>query len=119
MRQVFSSLLANAIDAVEPGGKIQVSVEQSQLKDSRAAVALVVRDNGSGIADRDRSKLFRPFFKGESGTGLGLWIVNGIVSKHGGGIDVSSNSDGSRGTTFKVILPKGGGPSSCLADALN
>lgn len=114
MRQVFSNLLANAIDAVEPGGKIQVSVEQSQLKDSRAAVALVVRDNGSGIADRDRSKLFRPFFttKGESGTGLGLWIVHGIVSKHGGYIHVSSNSDGSRGTTFKVILPKAqAGPS--------
>lgn len=108
MRQVFSNLLANAIDAVEPGGKIEVSVEESQLKDSRAAVALVVRDNGSGIANRDRPKLFRPFFttKGESGTGLGLWIVQGIVSKHGGYIDVSSNSDGSRGTTFKVILPK-------------
>jgi len=109
MRQVVSNLITNAIDAVDPGGEVEVVVEDARFKDSRPGVALVVRDNGSGISKTDLPKLFRPFFttKGESGTGLGLWIVQGIVEKVGGYIEVVSETDGDhRGTTFKVFFPK-------------
>ncbi|HEY7352208.1 MAG TPA: ATP-binding protein, partial [Terriglobales bacterium] len=109
MRQVISNLVSNAIDAVQPGGQIRITVENTQMKDSKTAVALVVRDNGSGIPESVKDKLFQPFFttKGENGTGLGLWITQGIVSKHGGYIEVmSDNSNGDRGTTFRVVFPK-------------
>jgi PAS domain S-box-containing protein len=109
MRQAVSNLMSNAIDAAGVGGKVEVTVAESQLKDSRPAVALTVSDNGSGIAKENLPKLFRPFFttKGEQGTGLGLWITHGIVSKHGGSIEVTSNDSGdNRGTTFRVVFPK-------------
>ncbi len=113
MRQLVSNLVSNAIDASEPGGKIEVLVEEAVLKDAKEGVALLVRDNGSGIAKENLARLFRPFFttKGENGTGLGLWISHGIVSKHSGYIEVESDhSPEKHGTTFKVIFPK-------LADA--
>jgi signal transduction histidine kinase len=109
MRQVASNLITNAIDAVEPGGHISVTVEDVLTKNSHPGVALVVTDNGSGISKQDIGKLFRPFFttKGEHGTGLGLWITHGIVSKHGGYIDVVSDTSPERhGTTFRVIFPR-------------
>jgi PAS domain S-box-containing protein len=109
MRQVASNLITNAIDAVEPGGHIAVTVEDVLTKNSHPGVALVVADNGSGISKQDIGKLFRPFFttKGEHGTGLGLWITHGIVSKHGGYIDVVSDTSPERhGTTFRVIFPR-------------
>jgi signal transduction histidine kinase len=83
MRQVVSNLLSNAIDAVERGGHIEVDVQDAPFKDSQPGAALVVRDNGSGISKENLSKIFKPFFttKGENGTGLGLWITHGIVSK--------------------------------------
>jgi len=109
MRQVASNLISNAIDAVEPGGYIAVTVEDVLTKNSRPGVALVVVDNGSGISKPDIGKLFRPFFttKGENGTGLGLWITHGIISKHGGHIEVVSDTSAERhGTTFRVIFPR-------------
>lgn len=115
MRQVISNLLTNALDAVEPGGEVQVTVEDVVFKDSRGGVAVVIRDNGTGISEKDRAQLFRPFFttKGENGTGLGLWIAQSIVAKHGGHIEVVSGSDaGDRGTTFRVCFPKLGADAS-------
>lgn len=109
MRQVVSNLFSNAIDAVNPGGRIETIIEDTRMKDSRAAVALTVRDNGYGIAKEDQAKLFRPFFttKGEQGTGLGLWITHGIVSKHGGYIEVTSDTSAEKhGTTFRVVFPR-------------
>lgn len=112
MRQVASNLILNAIDAVEPNGSITVNVEDVLTKDSQPGVALMVSDNGVGIRKEDQGKLFRPFFttKGENGTGLGLWITQGIVSKHGGYIDVTSNtSPEEHGTTFRVVFPRAAG----------
>jgi PAS domain S-box-containing protein len=109
MRQVVSNLLANAIDAVEPGGQIDICVENARFKDSQPAVALIVRDNGCGISKENTDKLFRPFFttKGQNGTGLGLWITHGIVSKVGGYIEVESETAAeNHGTTFKVVFPR-------------
>jgi PAS domain S-box-containing protein len=109
MRQVVSNLITNAIDAAEPDGKVEVVIEDSTMKDGATAVSLLVRDSGSGVSQENLPKLFRPFFttKGENGTGLGLWITQGIVSKHGGYIEVESETTGAnRGTTFRVMFPK-------------
>ena len=109
MRQVVSNLLSNAIDAVEKGGHIEVEVEDVPFKDSQPGVALLVRDNGCGISKANLSKIFKPFFttKGENGTGLGLWITQGIVSKIGGYIEVTCETAAEKhGTTFKVVFPK-------------
>jgi len=109
MRQVVSNLIGNAVDAVPPGGQIEVSIEDVPLKDSQPGVLLSVRDNGHGISKEDRAKLFQPFFttKGENGTGLGLWIAHGIVSKVNGYIEVISDTQPeNHGTTFKVFFPR-------------
>lgn len=109
MRQVVSNLLSNAIDAVAAGGRVEVGIEEAPFKDSQPGVALIVRDNGCGISKENLSKIFKPFFttKGENGTGLGLWITHGIVSKIGGYIEVTSETAPERhGTTFKVLFPK-------------
>jgi len=62
-------------------------------------------DNGPGIAPEAMHRLFQPFFttKGERGTGLGLWVSQGIMRKHGGSLELANN-EGSRGTTAKVFL---------------
>ncbi|MBV8051344.1 MAG: CHASE3 domain-containing protein [Acidobacteriaceae bacterium] len=109
MRQVVSNLMTNAIDAVPTGGQIEVSIEEVPLKDSQPGVMLMVRDNGHGISHEHRAKVFQPFFttKGENGTGLGLWITHGIVSKIGGYIEIASDtSPENHGTTFKLFFPR-------------
>jgi signal transduction histidine kinase len=71
-------------------------------------VRVTIADSGPGIRAEVRSRIFEPFFttKGDRGTGLGLWIVRGIVEKHGGSVRVHSLADGNRsGTCFSVFLP--------------
>jgi signal transduction histidine kinase len=69
----------------------------------------VVADDGSGINAETQAKLFHPFYttKGQKGTGLGLWVSRGIVTKHGGSIRVRSRTGSSHGTCFAVFLPLG------------
>jgi two-component system NtrC family sensor kinase len=109
VRQVISNLLVNAYDALSANGHLTVSTDAQPA--STAAPALVIlslTDNGSGIPSDVVSHIFEPFFttKEGTGTGLGLWVSDTIVTKHGGSIEVISNTGGSnRGTTFKVSLP--------------
>ena len=81
-------------------------------KDQAASgIRISVADNGPGIAREDRSRIFEPFFttKGEKGTGLGLWVSRGIVSKYGGDIRFrSSTVPGRSGTCFSVFFPAHG-----------
>jgi len=109
LRQVFSNLVSNAIDALGPGGKLYVDVFASQSwRGSARGVRIVIADTGVGVAEEHRARLFEPFFttKGDDGTGLGLWVAQGIVQKHGGSIRVRSSRTGSRcGTVFSVFLP--------------
>jgi signal transduction histidine kinase len=109
LRQVFSNLLSNSLDAIDPKGTIQLRVSTgAAFKNGERFVRVTVADNGKGISAGSRQHLFEPFFttKGTVGTGLGLWVSKQIVDKHGGTIRMRSSSDGvRRGTVFSVVLP--------------
>lgn len=107
LRQVFSNLVANAIDVLPRGGHLQVRIRQSPNWMEKAGVIVSVADDGPGIPSDARASLFTPFFttKGERGTGLGLWVSHGIVVKHGGEIKMRSRTGVRHGTIFSVFLP--------------
>ena len=69
-------------------------------------VTISVRDTGVGIEEKDRARIFDPFFSTKAkGTGLGLSVVNGIVIRHSGKIEIDSTPG--KGTEFRVTLPIG------------
>jgi PAS domain S-box-containing protein len=117
LRQVFTNLITNAAEAAGEGGRVTIRiVPQSAMRGSFHAFpgdrsgpgALVeITDNGPGIPPEIRPQLFHPFFttKGERGTGLGLWVSQGIIRKHAGSIHLDSRTDGpNRGTSASVFL---------------
>ncbi len=109
MRQVFSNLLANALDALPPGGQIRIRAKEYRAEDSAVrCVRVMFADSGHGIDAGFRSRIFDPFFstKGNTGTGLGLWVTKQIVEKHGGSIRMRSSCNAKKsGTIFSVTLP--------------
>jgi PAS domain S-box-containing protein len=108
LRQVFSNLLANSLDAVDEEGTIKLRVSTGAALNGRRRVRVTVADNGKGIPTSARRHMFEPFFttKGTVGTGLGLWVSKQIIDKHGGTIRMRSSSEGARrGTVFSIILP--------------
>lgn len=108
LRQVFSNLLSNAIDAVEENGRIRLRISSSRDARDRRTVRISVADNGHGINPLALPHIFEPFFttKDAVGTGLGLWVSKQIIDKHQGCIRVRSCPEGPRhGTVFSVILP--------------
>src|SRR5215469_3322165 len=110
LRQLFSNLIMNASEAVSEGGhlRLRVCCSREWSPDQREGVRVVVADNGSGISRRDLPRVFEPFYttKGERGTGLGLWLSEGIVRKHQGLIRVRRcTRPGQSGTVFSVFLP--------------
>ncbi len=119
MRQVFSNLLLNAVDAVGPDGRIWLHVFPSRdwKNPERTGIRVVFADNGPGIRPEYRQQIFEPFFttKGQNGTGLGLWVCRGIVQKHNGSIRVRSGYGRGSGTSFSIFLPYGG-PDAGQAD---
>ncbi|MGZ4821856.1 MAG: two-component system sensor histidine kinase NtrB [Terriglobales bacterium] len=114
MRQVFSNLLLNALDAVGEGGRVRIRVHTSRdwRDPRRSGVRIVIADNGPGIRKEYCQRIFEPFFttKGQKGTGLGLWVSQGIIEKHHGSIRVhSGRQPGRSGTCFSIFLPGGEG----------
>jgi len=119
LRQLFSNLILNALDALDDGGRLTLHVTPGrELSDGRGTgvhrtgVRITIADNGSGIQQSDLARIFEPFFstKGDSGTGLGLWLSHGIVQKHEGSIRVRSRTTGAAsGTLFSVFLPSAAG----------
>ena len=109
LRQVFSNLLANSLDAIDEEGTIKLRVSGCHdFKRGQLSVRVTVADNGKGIAAASRPHIFEPFFttKGTVGTGLGLWVAREIILKHHGVIQMHSCTNGThRGTVFSVVLP--------------
>ncbi len=110
MQQVASNLIVNALEALGPCGKLVVRLTPAtEWKGAqRRGVRLTVADNGPGIPPELRPQIFEPFFttKGDKGTGLGLWVINGIVQKHHGYIRLrSSTTSGRSYTCFSIFLP--------------
>ena len=111
LRQVFTNLVSNAAEAAGSGGSVHISVAWADRDGSPGPgrhALVTIGDDGPGVEEHVLSQLFQPFFttKGERGTGLGLWVSRGIVSKHNGTIDLkSSTRPESHGTTASVIFP--------------
>ena len=102
IQQVVVALLVNAIEAMEEGGNLRITVTPTP-----DTVEVVVADSGVGIATDALGHIFEPFFSTknqESGVGLGLAIVYGIVRGHHGTIDVTSHVG--EGTSFTIRLPR-------------
>jgi two-component system NtrC family sensor kinase len=101
MAQVFVNVFLNSIQAMGEGGTLKIGIG---TPDER--LILTISDTGKGIPGDVLPKVFDPFFttKGEGrGTGLGLWITQGIVERHGGTIQITSQEG--MGTTVEVQLP--------------
>lgn len=102
LNQVFLNLISNAIDAVDVGGKINISTRNFE-----EYVEIHIADSGTGIAPKDLDSIFDPFYttkKMGEGTGLGLSISKRIIDQHKGTITVSSTEG--EGTEFVIALPK-------------
>lgn len=109
IRQVLSNLLMNSLDAIAQDGRVTLRATPSPgFRDGPRAIRITVADDGVGMSAASRSQLFTPFFttKGSVGNGLGLWVCKQLIEKHGGCIQVRSQTCGSRrGTTFSILLP--------------
>ncbi len=103
LRQVFTNLITNAIDAIGQQGQLDLDIERA----GENQVVVRVRDTGCGIPDENLKTIFQPFFttKGDKGTGIGLWVIKGIVDKLSGRIEVESSTAGTTGTCFSIFLP--------------
>jgi signal transduction histidine kinase len=106
LRQVFSNLVLNAIEA--SSANIQIRVRQAHDGLERSGIRVTVADDGCGIPSENMSRIFEPFFstKDSKGTGLGLWVSQGIVQKHQGILRVRSRVDEQHhGTCCTLFLP--------------
>jgi signal transduction histidine kinase len=105
IRQVLSNLVVNAKDSMSQGGLLRLRTRLSRRHALRPNITITVADTGCGIAKHLVRTMFEPFVttKGERGTGLGLWIVKGIIENHGGRLRVRSQLG--RGTVFSIALP--------------
>jgi signal transduction histidine kinase len=100
MRQAFTNLGVNALEAMPQGGVLRVTV----VENAKSRVLVTFNDTGKGIPKEVRAKVFDPFFTTkEGGTGLGLSIAHRIISQHGG--DISLEAGNERGSTFSINLP--------------
>jgi len=102
IKQVFTNIILNAVDAMADGGTLYIS---SRFAPERECVEIKFRDTGHGIRAQDMGKIFDPFFttKGTKGTGLGLSVSYGIIEQHNGELDIQSEIG--KGTTVSICLP--------------
>jgi signal transduction histidine kinase len=100
--QCYVHIIKNACDAMPDGGNIYISTKRD---DKEKRVKLFFRDNGLGIAESLKEKIFEPFFTQgkKEGAGLGLSITKKVVEAHNGQIDVQSSLG--EGATFMILLP--------------
>ncbi len=117
IRQVLNNLVGNAIDAMPTGGRLLIrSREGTDWRTEQRGLVLTVGDTGAGISRENQRHVFEAFFttKGFAGTGLGLWVSQEIVERHGGRLRLRSRTDDSghgaehgtgHGTVATVFLP--------------
>jgi PAS domain S-box-containing protein len=110
IRQAFSNLITNAIDAMPDGGKLMLKISKARewRGSGLSGIRVTILDTGSGIEPKHRRNIFQPFFttKTDVGTGLGLWITRGIVEKHRGTIQMKSRTgQNCHGAAFSIFLP--------------
>ena len=120
LRQVFSNLLVNAVQATEGiedcVAEIHISTHL-ELGTDRPRIRVEIRDNGCGVEAGQEEKLFEPFYTMRAkGTGLGLAIVDQIIRQHHGSVRLESA--GMRGTRAVVVLPTGPIPESRESDSI-
>jgi signal transduction histidine kinase/CheY-like chemotaxis protein len=118
LEQVIINLVVNARDAM-PGGGILIIRTANGSHQHERSVLLSVSDTGVGIPPDVRDRIFEPFYTTKEvgkGTGLGLSTVYGIVKQSGGTIELESEVG--KGTTFSVLLPRGGDQSSAMEDGV-
>ncbi len=109
IRQVLNNLLVNAIDSMRAGGRLIIRTSKSRLRNAgMEGIRITIADTGHGIPQKDMRHIFEPFYttKGINGTGLGLWISQGIITKHHGHLQIRSRAQGDRtGTVVSIVLP--------------
>ena len=116
LRQVFANLLANAFDAAPRNGRVSVRIhDSSHWVTGEKGVRLTIADNGCGMTDETKRKLFQAFYttKGSKGTGLGLWVSQEILARHGVAVGLKSSQASQRnGTVFMLWFPRDNEPKS-------
>jgi two-component system nitrogen regulation sensor histidine kinase NtrY len=110
IRRVMINLVDNAVEALRTAqgsgrnGHEGLIVVETQQDKGNGVVRILVSDNGPGIPEADREKLFMPYYSTKRrGSGLGLAIVRRIIAEHGGSIEVGDNTP--TGTKFTIELP--------------
>jgi len=109
LRQVIANIVGNAIDAMRLGGRLRFRVSQHAHGRQCDCIRVTIADTGGGIPADVLPSIFEPFIttKGETGTGLGLWVTAEIVKKNGWSIEVrSSTRPGCSGTVFSIVIPR-------------
>jgi two-component system, cell cycle sensor histidine kinase and response regulator CckA len=103
VQQLVMNLAINAAESIEGSGAVSIATAMRERPDG-PSVVLEVRDNGCGMDEATKARIFDPFFSTKfTGRGLGLAAVMGIIRAHHGEIEVESEHG--RGSTFRVILP--------------
>jgi PAS domain S-box-containing protein len=113
IRQVLANFIANAVDAMQRnGGRLILRTSRGlDPRNDTEGIYVTVADTGTGMDAATRQRIFEPFFstKGNTGTGLGLWVSQTIVDKHGGRIAsrsrVRNRANEPGGTVFRIFLP--------------
>ena len=111
LRQVLNNLVANALDAMLPGGRLLLRSRPAvDWSTGQRGIALTVADDGAGMDKETSERVFEAFFttKGFGGTGLGLWISAEIVTRMGGRVRIrTSTAEQRHGSVFTIFLPSG------------
>ena len=108
--QVLLNLVLNALEALPDGGEIRTSISTNPDDD----VVVEVSDNGHGIPENVRSRIFDPYFTTKSdGSGMGLAVCDKIIRLHGGRIDIDTSQSG---TSVRLIIPRTHAQSAAITD---
>jgi signal transduction histidine kinase len=117
LREAFSNLVVNAVQAIEGGGQVKIesaiqpqnpNISAGTLDSANPILVLTVTDTGPGISSSAQQRVFEPFYSTKSrGTGLGLAIVRRRAVELGGKVELASPINDDRGTRFRLVIPIG------------